>query len=169
MLITDVLQPQPDFPRVDLTEDNASWLSMAMGNEGILRRGHRLAELQYAIFRATHRPLTIASANLFDSRSNTEAINFGIKALEAMTLLVDADAPDGDVVALESNINGIVAVANVAGVADYFEQAQAGFLTDTPRTAGVIHEAASRMFDPRMAVLGGAIARQFELDNLIGD
>jgi hypothetical protein len=169
MLITDVLQPQPDFPRVDLTSENASWLGMAMGNEGILNRGHRLAELHYGIFRATHTPLTIASENLFDSPGNKRAINFGITALEAITLLVAADNPAADVIALESNINGIVAVTNVCGVAEYFEQAQADFLTDAPNTAGVIHEAAGRLFDPRMAVLGGAIARQFELDNLAED
>lgn len=166
MLITEKLENQPNFPQEDLSETNALWLSMAIGNSGILQRGHQFAELQYRIFRATHRPLTIASENLFDSSHSISAIDFGIKALEAITLLVNADELEPDLNILESNINGIVTIRNKNGISDYFEEAQEAFLRETPRTAEVIQEGAARNYDKRLALLGGAIARQFEIDNI---
>lgn len=171
MVVTDsgVLDRQPKFPREDLTDTNAELLAVVLMNRRVLNRGHHFAEREYSIFRATHPALDRASDNLFDAPDALMAVNFGIRALEAMTLLVDAEDVKADIDILKTNINSIVAVHNRGGVTEYFEQAQANFLHETPRTAGVISESASRYYDPRFAVLGGAVARQFEIDNIEDD
>lgn len=133
----------------------------------MLERGHRCAEEAYPIFNGTHRPLAIASGNIFGSNDSAlHSINFGIKALEALTLFVQAERPVPDIQILKQNIDNILKPSNIRGVEGYFERAQEEFRRDTPRTAEVIAEGSSRHHLAHLAVVGAAIARQFELDNV---
>lgn len=166
MALLDLLEKQPNFPREDLTETNATYLGLAMGNPKTLHSGHELAKREYRIFIGTHDPLLIATGNLFEDARVIKAIDFGIAALEAITLFVAADQPKPAIKVLEGNINSIVSVKNTAGVSEYFEAARAEFLAEAPRTAEVIAEGADRVHVglAYAAVYGGAIARRFELD-----
>lgn len=170
MLSIDVLarlKEQPDFPQEDLTDTNAEFLSLMLANAGMLARGHGNAEKEYPIFIGTHQPLVIASENVFTDADKARAIDFGIKAFEAITLFVNARNPQASLVALEHNINGIIHPANTNGVREYFEEANDSFREAMPRTVNVIHESSKRFVgSTALAVLGGAVARQFELDNI---
>lgn len=109
MSLLDLLEPQPAFPREDLSEVNAAYLSLAIANLRLLERGHRCAEEAYPIFNGTHRPLAIASGNIFGSNDSAlHSINFGIKALEALTLFVQAERPVPDIQILKQNIDNIL-------------------------------------------------------------
>ena len=167
MSLTNKLEHQPNFPHEDLSEANTLWLSLGLGNNDIVTYVHTHVHTEYhfRIFRATHLPLTMAARNLYESQSTVSAINFGIKALEVMTMLVHANDLEPNLVVLENNINGIVDARNTRTVSSYFEEAQESFIRETPRTAQVIYESSQRHNDPRLAVLGGAIARQFSIHN----
>ncbi len=163
----EVITPQPDFPRVDLTEENAEYLTLVMANHGVLQSGHMVAETTHPIFPATHSALTVATEHLFDRPENLRAIEFGIRGLEAITLFVLANPLEPELKELKSNIVNIMKPSNIAGVYGYFERVHEEFLHETPRTAAVIAESAARYIGSQanLAVFGGAVARQFELDN----
>ncbi len=170
MLSIDILaqlEEQSDFPQKDLSDTNAEFLSLMLANAQILRGGHSNAEKDYPIFIGTHRPLVIAAENILSDTDKTRAVDFGIKAFEAITLFVSARHPQASLSALEHNINGIIRPANVSNVREYFEEANDSFRGDMPRTAHVIRETSERFVgSAALAILGGAIARQFELDNI---
>lgn len=162
------IKSQPDFPNEDLDAANADFFSLMLANTELLANGHTFAERSYPIFVGTHRPLTIAAGNIFSDPDKTNDVNFGIKTFEAITLFVDARPPQPDFESLEYNINGIVRPSNPDGVQGYFEAAHGAFLVEMPRTASVIRETSQRFVgSATLAVLGGAIARQFELDNIL--
>ena len=161
------LRPQEKFPREDLTEVNAEILSLMLLNKQLVTNGHTTAEQVYPIFIGTHQPLAIASENLFDDEDKTRAVDFGIRAFEAITLFVAADTPKPSLDTLPVNINGIIKPANVRSVREYFAHANHAFISFMPQTANVIRETSQRFVgSAALAVLGGAIARQFELDNV---
>jgi hypothetical protein len=166
MSLLDTLEKQPNFPREDLSEINAMYLSLAIANLRLLGNVHTAAEEHYPIFSGTHRPLMMASENIFDNGDVVRAINFGIRALEAMTLFVQANRPTPALEELKSNISNIIKPSNTDAVSNYFVKARDSFIHETPRTADVITESSGRFHPPRLAVLGAAIARQFELDNI---
>lgn len=159
---------QRGFPREDLSDTNAEFLSLMLANAQLLAGGHSNAEKVYPIFTGTHQPLVIASENIFSDPNQSRAVDFGIKAFEAITLFVGAKHPTADLAVLEQNINGIIKPVHTNGVRAYFEDAHDAFHEHMPRTAHVIHEISQRRFVGYavLAVLGGAIARQFELDNI---
>lgn len=162
------INSQPNFPHEDLDAVNAEFFSLMLANAELLANGHAIAERSYPIFIGTHQPLAIAAGNIFNDPDKAKDIDFGIKAFEAITLFVDAGLPRPDLESLEYNINGIVRPSNPDGVQGYFETAHSAFLDEMPRTAGVIRETSERFVgSAALAVLGGAIARQFELDNIL--
>jgi hypothetical protein len=167
MSFLEAIQPQPDFPRVDLTEANASYLTLALANANILKNGHRVAEKIHPMFAATHRSLAIAAENILDKPENLRAIEYGIKTLEAMSLFVNAQPLVPEHAVLEGNLIGIIKPSNLMLVQGYFEEANTGFLQETPRAAAVIAESSARFIGSQayLAVTGGAAARQFGLDN----
>lgn len=163
----EVITPQPDFPRVDLTEENAEYLTLVMANHDKLQSGHMIAETTHPLFPATHAALAVASEHMFDNPENLRALEFGIRGLEAITLFVLANPLEPELKVLESNIVNIMRPSNIAGARGYFERVYQEFQQETPRTAAVISESAARYIGSQvgLAVLGGAVARQFELDN----
>ena len=48
------LEPEPDFPRTDLTGANASFLELVLGNIDLIKMGHNDAEKESWVFRAGH-------------------------------------------------------------------------------------------------------------------
>lgn len=164
----DMLEHQPNFPIEDLSDKNAEYLGLILSNFEMLKRSHQLAEIAYPIFTGTHTPLYRAAEEFYDEPSDMAAINYGIVAFEAMTLLVIADTPKPDLEALEVNVNGVVNPNNKREVENYFEKAQAKFKGAMPHTALVIEESSSSRHGERyrLSLLGSAIARQFELDNI---
>ncbi len=162
------LEQQPQFPVEDLSDLNAEYLSLMLANRAILLDGHCGAENEYPIFSGTHTSLRLASGNVFYDTNKVQAISFGITAFEAMSYFVKADRLSVDYAALQKNIGNIIKPENAGGVQAYFEESYRDFHEVTPRAAAVIHESAQRYTGlASLSVLGGAIARRFELDNLV--
>lgn len=165
--LLSAITEQPNFPFEDLDQTNAEFLSLMLANAQLLRNGHTIAERAYPIFLGTHKPLAVAADNIFCDADKTQAVNFGIQAFEAITLFVSAQPVQPALTALEHNINGIVKPINANGAREYFEEAHQVFTESMPRTASVIRDSSERFVGSSvLAVLGGAIARQFELDNI---
>lgn len=167
MSLLEIVHPQPDFPKVDLSETNADFFSLALANPDILHSGHIVAETAYPLFPATHGSLAVAAEHLFNDPDNVRAIELGIRTLEVISLYVLSSPLEPDHETLRHNVIGIVKPSNTYGTQAYFERVHAEFLEETPRTASVIAESSARFIGARasLAVVGGAVARQFGLDN----
>jgi hypothetical protein len=167
MSLLEVIQTQPNFPRVDLTDTNAEILSLALANSGIMLSRHIEAEKSNRIFKATHPSLKIAAEHMFDNPEALSAFEHGILALEAMTHLVQARRLEPEIDVLKINIVNFMKPNNTDVVRDYFQRVHAEFLEEVPNTASVIAESSSRYVggQAHLAVAGGAAARQFGLDN----
>lgn len=164
----ELVSRQPHFPLEDLTQKNALYMDVVLANHSELELLHKIAEKLYPIFIGTHRPIVIASKNAFYDTSRVVHIDFGVRTFEAITAQVRAILPTPDFTALHSNITGIVNPLAVDAVVDYFDKSSATFLAELPRTAEVVAECAERYrMDKSCAVLGAAVARQFELDNVV--
>lgn len=167
MSALDLIETQPKFPVVDLSDKNAEVTGLVLSNRQILRSNHVLAETVYPIFHGTHLALRIATNNILHEESHLRGIEFGIRAFEAVTLLVSADVPTVVTEDLEDNINNITDPENALGVANYFDDSHAKLQAESPNLIDVVHEAAGRYdVDPRMAGFGVAVARMFELQNV---
>jgi len=91
MSLLELVQKQPNFPKEDLTDVNAMYLGLAMSNRTYLYGAHDVAKSEYPLFTGTHNPLMIAVGELYDNERLVKAVDFGIAALEAVTLFVDAE------------------------------------------------------------------------------
>lgn len=158
------IEDQPDFPRVDLTPQNAEFLALVFPSDRLLRTWHNRSEYAYPIFTTTHWPLVKAVAQFYPDAPRMTNVNLGIRAIEAMTLVVGALPILPDIQVLSGNVSMIINPDNVDGVREYFEDAVSDFRTEMPRTIEVISEISEHHSSDRdLAVLGGAIARQFTL------
>ena len=166
MPLLELIDTQPEFPKEDLTDNNTRYLSVALSKYARFSQAHEAAKLQYPLFTGTHKPLLDASGNLFDDPSFLYAVSHGIGGMEAIAILVGAENLTPDIDAIKHNVTGIINPANNAFVENYFEQAYTEFVEETPHTAEVISETVSSFYPgmARAAILGGAIARRFELD-----
>lgn len=161
------IEDQPMFPREDLTPDNAEFLSLVLASPDLLSTWHRSAERVHPIFLVTHEPLIQAAWQFYPESERIRNVNLGIRTLEAIALLVGADAARPDVVVLNGNISGITNPENLDGVRGYFDEAVGVFHDEMPRTTSVIRELSEhRRVQAELAILGGAIARQFGLHNI---
>lgn len=168
MSVLRLLEAQPKFPKEDLTETNAQYLALALGNKQLLESGHTYAKRYFRLYTGTHNPLMQAAGNIYAEPRVLRAIDFGIAALETMSIFVGATEPEADLETLKNNITTIVTVRNVEHVEGYFAEAHAEFLDVAPRTARAIAEGSERAHPglAHAAIYGGAIARRFELDNI---
>jgi hypothetical protein len=166
LTILEKLENQPNFPHEDLSDNNAEILCLALANKALSTATHRAAEGQYPLINGTHKPLLVASDNIYDSHDNLEAIDFGITSFEAITWYVAANHAELNPVMLQLNIVAITNSDNSNGVRNYFEQSYHDFTKQMSKTTEIIAESAQRYHRGResLAVLGGAIALRFEMD-----
>src|SRR5690606_5163348 len=128
----------------DLSQKNAEYIGLVLSNRNIFNSSHVLAEKAYGIFHGTHPALRIATKNILHEDHHLRGIEFGIRAFEALTLLVSADAPTVAMESLEDNINNIIDPGNASGVANYFDTSHAKLQAETPSLMEVVQEAAGR-------------------------
>lgn len=87
MSVTEI-QTQPDFPRIDVLDENALALELALQNGGILDRAHTAAEQDSLLYELTH---TVArqSGDQFPSDHDVLAFSYGLKLYEGMSALLE--------------------------------------------------------------------------------
>lgn len=165
--ILEKVEPQPLFPREDLTENNANLLSLVLANLAINSECHEKAELIYPLLAQTHLPLMQASYNQYGQGAVLLAIDHGIQTFEALTFCVRAKHEELNNFVLRKNSAVMLANSSTSAqtVNNYFLKIHEEFAVQMPNTAEVIIESAGRFTNKSDYVrLGSAIARQFELD-----
>jgi hypothetical protein len=159
------VEPQPRFPSEDLSDANTLVLELLLANASQLEFGHTNAEKLAWVYRVGHPAVLQACENVELAEQKLRAVNLGISSFEAISMFVH-HLPDTIDKVVESNASGLALKFSRNQVLDYFSDARERFNEEMPRTAIVIHEAASRFYGPiaSYAIDGAAMARQFELD-----
>lgn len=160
------LQPQPDFPREDLTDSNAGMLELMLANAMIVYRGHQSAEKVSYVFSVGHRAIMAGNSRVFDGEHNKiSAINLGVSSYETIAALV-GDEGQGDFFTVNTNGAALATVHGDYQLIKYQQEAYERFLSETPRAAEVVSKSAGRYHGhlAYYAVYGAAIAYRFELD-----
>lgn len=168
MSIAIALEAEPNFPRQDLSDNNAMLLELMLTNADIVTAGHTNAEKISWVFRAGHPAMRYAANRIITGSDRVVAFDHGISSYETIAALLDTVPDYCDMFTINAN-----AVALTSGFPDlkldnYVENAYRDFLNDMPRTAEVVLTS-SRRFHPSAAtyaVAGAAVARQFELDGI---
>lgn len=159
------IQPQAEFPRVDLTDDNADMLELMLANTQIVNESHRLVEASSWIFRVGHATVMHGTKRTFDADDRLAAVDSGIVTFEALTAMVSGMASTSDMLAVNNQASRLIQ-ADGRKLDEYIEASVESFSADMPRTRGVI-EQSTRRFHGHLtgyAMLGAAMSRQFELD-----
>ncbi len=157
---------QPDFPKEDLTEENAALLELLLSNEMLVAESHATSEQMSWVFKVGHKVVNKVSGSVLDHDNRFEALDHGAAVYEAMSLLLAAvpTRADGTFVVQAQAAAWLRADSNK--LIDYQEEAYAAFNNNLPRAKEVVGGVCSRFY-PRLtnyAILGAAMAHQFELD-----
>ena len=157
------LTMQPDFPREDLIDTNASMLELMMANLQIVREHHKIADALSFSFRIGHSALMKSSLQVFDDKSQLAALHYGITVFEAVAASVGAGI-------MRSDTQGVIArtheLTQFDGreMGEYHEGASEDFALAAPRTAEVVKISALRFHKhlATYALIGAASSWRFE-------
>lgn len=160
-----ILEHQPDFPEVDLTEGNAVFFENFLQNERLVELSHPSAEANQLLFKIAH----LAAYQAKDSfRDDTHHAGF-VDGFTKFELMASILAPNPYPIADRSVIiasRKLVDVLHSEKLTTYLGDAYDEFRQQQPIAAEVIEIAAKR-FHPGLAyyaVMGAGIERQFELE-----
>lgn len=164
--IVSGLEPQPEFPRNDLSISNAQYLELVMASQSHVEFGHTNAEQVAWVYRVGHPSMRLALGNSALAGSVREAIDHGVSTYEAICMLMSHFPDSRNFYTVNRNALVIASADNTDHFVDYVSEARSGFTKDLPRTADVVHEASKRFFGSaaRYAIDGAALAYQFERD-----
>ena len=166
MSIITGIEAQPNFPREDLTDDNAAILELLLSNRELVGESHAISEKTSWVFKVGHRVVNAVAAGILERDGRLEAVNHGTTVYEALSaLLAAAPTRTSELFAVEMQA-ATWTQADATRAVTYQQEAYAAFHQELPRTKEVVESAAGRFY-PHLtsyALLGAAMARQFELD-----
>ncbi len=164
-LITGI-EAQPNFPIVDLTDDNAAILELLLSNRDLIGESHIISERTSWVFKVGHRVITTVASGILERDDRLEALDHGTTIFEAMSaLLTAAPTRTSALFAVETQAAAWTQ-ADATRSVGYQQEAYEAFHRDLPRAKEVVTIAAARFY-PQFtgyALMGAAMARQFELD-----
>lgn len=158
------LTPQPNFPREDLTADNALLLELLIANPDLAQVSHQVSEELSWVFRVGHPAILQGMQRLYDDPTCIGAINNGVMMFETTTAMVAATPKAGDWIKVIRNGSELATRSNSNTLNEQIEDAVADFRRDLPLTGEVIAAASERFFPQLTAysLLGAALSYQFE-------
>lgn len=159
------LTPQPDFPREDLSDTNADLLELMLANPDLVHLGHLEGEKMSWAFRVGHPAVVRGTSRLYDDDTYTEAVDHGVASFEAMATMVGSEVTT-DSFTVNANAVALASQLKEYKLQQYIDSALDSFRENTPRAAEVISLSARRFYGAlsSYALLGAALARQFEID-----
>lgn len=159
------IEPNPNFPIDDISENNVSILAVLLRSPEVLRGFHYTAEQQVRMYRLGHSAIRRGIETLFQPEQ-VRAASVGVAVYEALSALVQPKPPVID----ETGITylGVYPEQTAYELFQYYDDATAIFCRQMPGTAEVIREAAAPLVnhDVHYAVLGAAAARHLELETV---
>lgn len=82
------LEHQPNFPREDLSETNAEFLSLLLQNYNFVEGGHVASESISLIYRLGHPTIVRSTGAIYEEPGQLRAIDHGVKLFESMSSMV---------------------------------------------------------------------------------
>lgn len=162
------IESQPNFPREDLTDDNADLLELMLQNEDVLLRGHWAAEEAAWLYNYAHPAARQAGGRLAAVEPHLSAFSHGVAAYEAIAALVQATPAEQtaeSLLVVKANALTLRSHLGEAALFSYVDGASEQFKAEMPRTAKVVEESGRRLQCDvaGYAIIGAGVARQFEL------
>lgn len=159
-----ILQPQENFPREDLTDENAGLLELLFQNQTAFEKSHTAAERYSALYRVGHGVL-VAASRPHVIQHESDAISNGIGTYEAISTIispVERDyhntmlaRPHIEMAYIAINLNFDEETGNLANL----------FRKHLPNTSRVVEAAADRRHGGAIdyAVVGAALAYRLDI------
>lgn len=169
MLLSSPIEHQSNFPKEDLTDANAEVLCLMLSSKELIRQGHGAAEAATKVYELGHRALSVAVDRIFDNPSTITAFNQGVSVYETISSLVTHPPQVEEMTPLILNAFGLERQISARHFNDYITEAGEVLVLSAPRTAQVVAETVTshtNRYAARIAVIGAAAARRFELDNM---
>ena len=165
------IDTQPEFPELDLTEENAQTLELLLANKMIVQNAHALADRNEWAFRVGHPAVIMGgrAAMTFEG-AQVAAVEHGVMVFEAMTTVVSGQSISNDVIGINHaalTVTGARAGNNKSRLLEIVDQ----FQQDMPRTTEVIVSASRRHVGglAMYAVFGAALERYVALGQTVMD
>lgn len=158
------LESQPNFPFVDLSDNNAMMTAVMVTNAGFTGATHTQSENIIATFRFTHPAIHRGAEFALEDPTKLRAINYGAAVFEVIAALVTA-FPDVDMPDLVLTTGSFAASRDRSALMRYLYSAEDSFITEMPRTTEVVKEAAQAgNASTAYALLGAALTRKLSID-----
>lgn len=160
-----ILESQPSFPEVDLSENNAAFLEMFLQNQSLVEASHPNAEASQLLYRMAHWAVE-QSKDSFNNPDTHASFTQGFTMYEVVSTLVSPTP----IVAQEKSIftatRDLVNALRSRQMDEFLTDAYDEFIQSQPRTTEVIVNAAKRYHAglTQYALMGAAIERQLELE-----
>lgn len=163
-LITGIT-PQEDFPRVDLSEENAELLELMLANLELVNSGHEMGEGVSWMFRVGHPAVVVGLGRIYDKPELLEAIDHGVKVYEAASSFVTEPSVSDEWKVIHGGA-GLMRILSLNELDEYASVAMGEMTEQMPRTKELVSVSSKRFYAhlARYAVLGAAMSRRFELD-----
>ena len=159
------LDYQPEFPEVDLTDNNAAFLEVFLQNNTIIEAAHPQAEKHQLLYEIAH-SLVKDSKDNFNDESHYAGLTHGFTLYEIISSVVSPQPLQLEKPALITAAKGLTWALHSSRFNEYLTDAYDDFTHQQTVTAEVVSNAASR-YHPGLthyAVMGAAIERQLELE-----
>ena len=164
-VLTQGLCPQPDFPRSDLTQDNADMLELLLQNKDMRNLAHMQAELHAPHYKLAHQAL-ISLGGRLDQQRSIKGIDAGAAIYEAVTALVRPAIPEVSELKVYHQLRGIYAIKDQDEAMNRILEARSKFDGEQVRTRNLVLEVVSRSPFPigDAALMGAALSRELDLN-----
>lgn len=159
------LEPQPDFPNVDLTQQNADALELLLANKELLASFHVAAERSAWKFRVGHPAVRACVKHVYQSGPRLKAAEHGIVLYEAIAGLLNS-ASAGLAAEPPANAEALRISRMPRTRAIDYMTSSVQHIRGTP----LLHYTVQRISEKQhpheasFAILGAAITRQFDLN-----
>lgn len=161
------LLPQPEFPKQDLTQENAALLGLLLQNGDFRRDFHQAAEHNFKLYSVAHLALITTSRRELDE-TVAKGINIGTTTYESIAAAVRPGSVDYPEQAILEQTGALSLYRHKNQIIDLFVNARDEFIEAQPRTVDVILEVTGRYNRSlgESAIAGAAVTRQMELQSL---
>jgi|GEM_PF-1778462 len=159
------LDYQPEFPEVDLTDNNASFLEVFLQNSTLVEATHPQAEQHQLLYGVAH-SLVNDSKERFSEEAHYAGFTHGFTLYEIISSLVSPQPVQIEKATVITATTGLTWALHSSRLDKYLTDAYDEFTHQQVATAEVISNAASR-YHPGLthyAIMGAAIERQLELE-----
>ena len=160
------IEPQPQFPKEDLTQENSVLIELLLTNVSILGSSHSLSEALDPLYKAMHPPLNKVSEELFHDTKASLGFNTGVAIYEAISAMVQKQI-DRNMSTTQLFIQGQQLLSQPSStIQEAIEQSYPRFFASMQRTAEVVATVSNsrNLHLGRHAIYGAAYMYSLEND-----